>query len=255
MLKKISVVLFLMSLLTPFQSMAQKGAKKYVVFIFEDTRYYSEYGKRSRQSESYFWISSVDSLLNDGVLYPLYLPFQEEGSVLVHDDIVYLSSLTNENGLMKLDDPKQNRDSFCYLFIKWLNENKVKKQSIVIRHKSLSKHPLQKIKEEINIYFVPVLGQFCEGILRIDDNRSIRSYYVLDGERIEKANLDEKEMNAVSFFDCSLVDFSSFIEPYSVYHKGHSLLKSVVVDNKNDHCCPELFFHNVSCPTDPASGT
>ena len=230
MLKKSNVLfVFLMSLLIPFQSMAQENAKKYVVFIFEDTRYYTEYGKRTCCSESYFWISSVDSLLHDRLLYPLYLPFQDEGSVLVHDNNVYLSSMTNENGQTKLNDANQNRDSSCYSFIKWLNDNKVKKQSILIKHKSLSKSPLQRTKERINIYYVPVLGHFYEGILQIDENKSIRSYYVPEGERIEKTDLDEKEIQALSFIDCSIVDFSSFIEPYSVYHKGHSLLKSVSI--------------------------
>ena len=233
MLKSNVLVLFLLFSHLSFPSMAQKDAEKYVVFIFEDTRYYSEYGKTTRQSEAYYWISSVDSLLNDGVLYPLFLPFQKEGSVVVHNDTVYLSSLTNENGLMRLNDPKQDHDSYSFPLVNWLDRNKVKKQRIIIKHKSISNYPIQRKKEEINIYFVPVFGQFREGILSIDNNNNIRSYYAIEGERIEKAILDENEMQAVSLIDCSLVDFCAFIDPYSVYHKGHLLIKSIGIGNQN----------------------
>lgn len=233
MLKKSKLFVVLLLLLhLSFPSKAQKETEKYVVFIFEDTRYYSEYGKTTHQSEVYYWISSVESLLNDGVLYPLYLPFQKEGSVSVHNDTVYLSSLTNENGMMKINGPIKNHHSYSFTLINWLDRNKKKKQSVKIKHALFSKHSIRRKTEEINIYFVPVLGKFCEGILRVDDNKNIRSYYAIEGERIEKANLDEKEKRAISFFDCSLVDFSAFITPYSVYHKGHSLLKSAEKSNQ-----------------------
>lgn len=224
--------MFLVLLHLSFPCKAQKEAEKYVVFIFEDTRYYSENGKTIRQSETYYWISSVDSLLNDGVLYPLYLPCQYEGSVSIHNDSVYLSSLTNENGLMVMNELKLDYDSYCFPLIKWLDGNKKIKQRVIIKHTSSSNHSIQRKKEVINIYFVPVLGIFSEGLLRVDENKEIRSYYAIDGEKIKKANLDEKEKRAISFFDCSLVDFSAFIDPYSVYHKGYSLLKSVEYCNQ-----------------------
>ena len=217
-------------LLSSVSALAQKKAEKYVVFIFEDTRYYSENGKTSRQSENYYWIAKVDSLFNNGSLYPLYLPvMKNKGAVVLHNESVYLSSLSNGNGLMRMDESIQDYNSYSYPLIKLLDENKIKKQSIKLKHKSLFKHPLQRKKEVITIYFVPVLGLFDEGLLNIDGQKFSRSYYAIDGENIEAVELEENEMLLVSVLDCSLVDFSAFIDPYSVYHKGYMLLKSTNV--------------------------
>ena len=95
----------------------------------------------------------------------------------------------------------------------------------MIKHASLFKQPLQLRKEEIKIYYVPVSGCFNTGQLQIDRQKSIKAYYALDMAGIQLVDLDEDDKQRISYYDCSLVDFSSFMEAYSFFQKGHSLLR------------------------------
>ena len=49
------------------------------------------------------------------------------------------------------------------------------------------------------------------------------------------SNLDE----STSVFDCKYINYFNIIQPKDNLY----------------HCCPEKFYHNISCSTEPASGT
>lgn len=233
-MSKISKVVAVISLLlNSMISMSQEIPEKYVVYIFEDTRVYSESGKTTRQSETYYWISNVDSLLEKGHLYPLYLSSVKDGSIIAQNGNVYLSPLANVNGMtseskITLISP----DSFSYPLVKWLDENKIEKQTISIKHTMPAKLPLRRMKEKIKIYYVPVSGPFGVGELQIDRQNSIQAYYALDMDKIGLAALEDVDIQKISYYDCSLVDFSSFMEAYSFFQKGHSLLRSTPISKE-----------------------
>lgn len=220
------VIAVISLLLNSMLSMSQEVAEKYVVYIFEDTRVYSESGKTTRQSETYYWISNVDSLLEKGRLYPLYLPSVKDGSIVAQNGNVYLSPLANDNGMTSESKTTLiSLDSYSYPLVKWLDENKIEKQSITIKHSMPTKLPLRRLKEKIKIYYVPVSGHFGVGELKIDRQNSIHAYFALDMDTIELAPLEDVDIQKISFYDCSFVDFSSFMEAFSIFQKGHSILR------------------------------
>ncbi len=208
---------------TTFPSFAQRQRDKYVVFIFEDVRDYQESGRAARFCNDYYWVLRLDDRNSQEVL-PLYLPVDEK-TIIANGDSVVLDNtpLSNLNGLAFREI---NQREYCYKLVSWLQKNKIKKQVIKTTDIAADGGSIKRVKERVRLYYVPVLGCFDKGYLRLDKETSIVAYYPVETDLMEKFSLSEEEEQFIDFLDCNSVDYSSFQEAYDWHHKGFAKLRS-----------------------------
>ena len=208
---------------TTISSFAQQSCDKYVVFIFEDVRDYKESGRTFRYHNDYYWILKLDDRYCQEV-FPLYLPVDEKTIVENGDSVVLDNTpLSNLNGFAFSEIDQRE---YCYKLISWLHDNRIKKQVINTKNTATDDGSIRRVKERVRVFYVPVLGCFEKGSLRLDADKSIVAYYPVDINLMAKFSLNEEEARFVNFLDCSLVDFSAFQEAYDRHQKGFAILKN-----------------------------
>ena len=203
-------------------SIAQQ-TDKYLILIFEDLREYRESGKKIQFKNDYYWVLKFEELKSRNAV-PLYIPI-DKNTVITYNDSVYLDNtpLSNLNGFAF---EEMDHNEYSYGFVKWLHENRIKIQEIKVKNTGQTQGLVKRVKERVNVYYIPVIGGLEKGCLRSDGNNSL-AYYPVKIDLMEKATLSEEERISISFLDCSAFNFSDFDKVSSRYQKGFALLRSI----------------------------
>lgn len=224
MLKR-KTIISLVCLLFSTISLAQTVPEKYVVIVFENTRYYWEEGKHLHFKENYYWISPVDSLIERGVAYPLYIPSGEDCIFEKRDTSIFSNiAMCNLNGLLCRKTFHVEESSPSYETMKTIDNNKRRILVEDIRYSSRL-GIFQKRKEKTVISYVPVIGRIQKGRLRTDEGEELISYYITSLERVGEGILNEREELCVLHTDYSMMDYSCFAEHNQRIQKGFRRMK------------------------------
>lgn len=214
----VSILFFSFSL----SSLAQQVPEKYIVFIFEDVRNYSDYRKKDLCfREVFFWIADCDSFQKAHSISPLYIPYDDNAITTDTDGGRWLSNLLILNG----SSPKDLLSSGSP-FVQWINkQRKTKLQSIKIANAPNKRSSLKRKKETVNIYYVPVKGCFNKGKMYVKGDGWVKMYYPESIDGFEVAVLSDSEIELLHFLDCSAFDFSLYTYNNEAFQKGFCLLR------------------------------